>query len=116
MVTIIEVKHSENSNGKPFVSLKLQGGIEAVQSQQSGKLYLTNRTCLIPTTFENATAEALVGKELPGTIQRVASDPYEFVIKQSGEVIMLSHRYEYVPVEFQETPPVVISKFSNVEV
>ena len=97
MVKVIEVKQSQNIEGKPFVSLKIQGGVEAVQSQQTGKMYLTVRTCYIPTTFDTATAESLIGSEMPGTVKKVESEPYEYTVKDTGEVVMLSHRYEYVP-------------------
>ena len=97
MVKIIGTKHSENSNGKEFLSLKLQGGVEAIQSQQTGKFYLTARTCLIPTTFNLEQAKALIGSEIPGNVERVSSDPYNYTIKETGEVISLSHSYEFVP-------------------
>lgn len=97
MVKIIGTKVSHKKDGKPFVSLKLQGTPEFVQSQQTGKMYLTAKTCSIASTFDEATAESLVGKELPGTIERVPSEPYEYTIEATGEVITLSHRYEYCP-------------------
>lgn len=99
MVKVIEVKQSQNTDGKPFVSLKIQGGVEPVQSQQTGKMYLTVRSCYIPTTFDTATAESLIGSEIPGTVKKVESEPYEYTVKATGEVIMLSHRYEYMPEE-----------------
>ena len=102
MVKVIEVKKSENSAGKSFMSLKIQGGIEAVQSQQTGKIYLMARTCLVPTTFDEDTAVTLIGTQLPGTVKRVESAAYEYTIKETGEVIMLSHSYEYTP---EEMPP-----------
>lgn len=95
MVKIISLKKSENKEGKPFYSLKVQGGVEAVQSNQTGKMYFTVRTCLVPTTFDEATAQSLIGSMLPGTVTRVASEPYEYTIKATGEVIKLAHRYEY---------------------
>lgn len=99
MVKIISSKISQNSEGKSFVSLKLQGEVEAVQSMQSGRMYLTTRTCYISTTFDETTANALIGKELPGTIERVPSEAYEYKIEGTGEVITLSHRYEYRPLQ-----------------
>ena len=95
MVKIISLKKSENKEGKEFISLKVQGGVEPVQSNQTGKMYFTVRTCLVPTTFDEATAQSLIGGELPGTVRRVASEPYEYTIKATGEVITLAHRYEY---------------------
>lgn len=106
MVKVIEVKQSQNTTGKSFISLKIQGGIEAVQSQQTGKLYLTALTCYIATTFDEATAKSLIGTQLPGTVQRVESEPYEYTIKETGEVVTLSHSYEYSPNEMKPATPV----------
>ena len=102
MVKIIAVKKSANKEGKEFFSLKVQGGVEAIQSNETGRMYLTVRTCYVSTTFDEATAEALIGSELPGTVKRVESLPYEYTIKATSEVITLSHRYEYSPKEEQE--------------
>ena len=99
MVKIIGVKLSENSDGKPFVSLKIQGGAEAVQSQKTGKFYLTARTCYILSTFDKQTAESLIGTSMPGSIGRKFCDPYDYTVKSTGEVLSLSHSYEYKPEE-----------------
>jgi hypothetical protein len=39
----------------------------------------------------------LVGKEIPGTIQKVSCEPFEYTIKDTGEVISMEHRWEYFP-------------------
>ena len=115
MVKVIEVKKSENNEGKSFMSLKIQGGVEAVQSQQTGKIYLTARTCLVPTTFDEDTAITLIGMQLPGTVKRVESAAYEYTIKDTGEVIMLSHSYEYTPEEMPAEQQANIKELVNVE-
>ena len=102
MVKIISTKISTNTLGKSFVSLKVQGDPEFVQSQQTGKFYLTAKTCSIASTFEESVANALIGKDLPGTIERVPSEPYEFTVESTGEVITRVHRYEYQPVKEEE--------------
>lgn len=104
MVTIIGMKLSENSEGKSFVSLKLQGGTEAIQSQQTGKFYLTAKTCYIPSTFSPLEAEGLIGSKIPGKVLRVQTEPYAYTIKETGEVINLAHAYEYQPDEMAESP------------
>ena len=103
MVKIIGTKQLESQNGKPFLCLKLQGGVEAVQSQETGKMYLTVRKCTIPCTFDAATAQSLIGQELPGSIHKVATSPYEYTNQETGEIIMLTHRYEYFPIEEDAT-------------
>lgn len=97
MVKIIGYKLSQNAEGKAFVSLKLQGGVEAIQSQQTGKFYLTAKTCYIPSTFNEIQAEMLSGSSLPGVITRVAVEPYDYTIKETGEIIKLAHSYAYQP-------------------
>ena len=105
MVKIIAVKKSVNKEGKEFFSLKIQGGVEAIQSNETGKIYLTARTCYVSTTFDEATAEALIGSELPGIVKRVECDPYEHTVKATGEVLTLCHRYEYSLNEEQPEVP-----------
>jgi hypothetical protein len=95
MVRIIDYKASLNAKGKEFISLKLQGGIETVQSRETGRLYLTAKTCYISTTFSESVAMDLVGSELPGTVEKIACDPYAYTVKETGEVILLTHKYEY---------------------
>ena len=97
MAKIIGVKVSENKEGKEFISLKLQGDAEAVQSLQTGKFYITSKSCYISCTFTRAEAEGFIGSELPGKVIRVNSDAYQYTIKETGEVISLSHRYEFIP-------------------
>jgi hypothetical protein len=99
MVKIIDYKQSESNSGKPFVSLKLQGGLEPIQSQQTGRFYLSAKTCFIATTLDVGDAAALVGSEMPGKVEKVYCDPYEYTIKETGEVVTLSHRFEYQPEE-----------------
>ncbi|MBK7691211.1 MAG: hypothetical protein IPJ31_08870 [Bacteroidetes bacterium] len=77
---------STSNDGREFVSLKVQGGIEPVQSLQTGKIYLTARTAYVATTFDEQTAAALVGSELPGKVVKVASEPYEYTSERTGEL------------------------------
>lgn len=99
MVRIINYKKSIKEDGRESISLKVQGGIEAVQSQQSGKLYLTARTAYVFCTFDEQTAKNLIGTELPGEVQKVPCEPYDYVVKDTGETMTLCHRFEYVQEE-----------------
>ena len=103
MVRVIAIKKSTSSEGKDFISLKVQGGIEAIQSQTTGRMYLTSRAAYVPTTFDEAMAEELIGTSIQGTVKRVQSDPYEYTIKDTGEVVTLSHSFEYMPDDVVET-------------
>ena len=73
--------------------------MELVQSQSTGRFYAKGKKCLLATTLTESAAKNLVGTELPGSIQRVPSDPYEYTIKETGETITLCHSYTYSPME-----------------
>ncbi len=103
MTTVIGYSLKENKQGKKFVNLELQGDIVMVQSQENGRYYATAKKASISSTFDEETAIELVGKEIPGRIEKVDCLEYEYTIASTGETIMLSHRYEFVP-EGQPTP------------
>ena len=50
--------------------------------------------------------------ELPGKVEKVECEAYEYVIKDTGEVITLTHRFEYVDEEKASAPKVEMSKLS----
>ena len=104
MVTIIGYALRTSKDGKSFVALQLQGGIEMVQSSETGKFYATAKRCFITSTFDEQTAKGLVGQTMPGSIERVACDPYEYSVPETGEVISLAHSYEYLPEEKRVQP------------
>jgi hypothetical protein len=100
MVKIIDYNRRTSNEGKEFYALTLQGGIEIIKSA-NGSSYVTIRKCSLPTTFDEATCQSLLGQELQGTIQKVDCEPYEYVIQQTGEVVTLTHRFEYVEEKLQ---------------
>ena len=77
----------------------------AVISQESGKPYLTARKTSIPCTFEDDFAKTMLGKELPGEIQRMECEAYEYEIPGSKQKIKLTHTYIYSaePATLEET-------------
>lgn len=99
MVKIVDFKTYQSDEGKEFCTLIVQGGLEAVKSQETNKTYLTARTARMSCTFNQAVCKSLIGTDLPGTIKKVEVDPYEYTNKSSGEIITLSHRYEYMTEE-----------------
>lgn len=99
MVTITNYHLRNSKEGKPFISLELQGDIEMVQSMETGRFYATARKCSITSTFDEAMAKSLVGKAMQGNIIRKSCEPYEYTVPESGEVIMLAHTYDYTPEE-----------------
>lgn len=96
MVNVIGYDLVEKENGDEFLMLILQGGVEAVKSETTGKMYFTARTVKVPATFDEDTCKSLIGSQFDGTIMKVPTDSYEYTIRETGEVVELKHRYEYV--------------------
>lgn len=99
MVTIINYKQRENDDGTSFLVLELQGGLEMVKSKETGNFYATAKKATITTTFDEPTCIALVGTEVSGSIVKVEVEPFNYTVKETGEEIILSHRWVYDPKE-----------------
>jgi hypothetical protein len=97
MVTITDYKPRQAENGDPFFVLILQGGIEMVQSKETKRFYATAKKCSIPSTFTEAVCQGMIGTQISGKVTKVACEPYEYAIPDTGEVIDLTHRWEYQP-------------------
>ena len=96
MVRISNYIKRTTEEGKSFFVLELQGGVEVVKSQETGKLYMTARKASMSCTFDELTCQSLIGTELPGSVKKVECEAYEYTIKDTGEVITLNHRFEYL--------------------
>jgi hypothetical protein len=96
MVTVKEIKKAENSQGEEFYGLIVQSGAIAVKSKKTGRVYFTAKTAFVSTTFDEQTALSLIGSEFEGTIRKVSTIPYDYTIEETGEIIELSHRWEYI--------------------
>ena len=105
MVRIVNYQKRTTEEGKEFFTLELQGGIEVVKSQETGKLYMTARKASLSCTFDELTCQSLIGTELPGSVRKVACEDYSYTIKETGEIITLSHRFEYVEHEAPKYSP-----------
>ena len=88
MLKITDYKLRESLEGRTFFALTLQGGIEIVKSSNGGN-YVTVRKCSLPTTFNEATCVSLLGHELPGRVEKVECEPYEYAIPQTGKSLYL---------------------------
>ena len=97
MVTIKNYETVEKKDGSTFISLQLIGGLEMIQSSNTGKFYANVKRVRIPASFDAETAKSMVGQQIPGEIVRVSCDPYEYVSKTTGEVLELQHTYAYQP-------------------
>ena len=96
MVTIIDVDERVGENG-PFNVIILQGKLEVVKSQTTGRPYLTARKSSVPFTFSLEYAKSLIGTELPGEIERFECMEYEFQIPGKKKKIKLNHMFRYDP-------------------
>ena len=96
MVRIINYLKRQ-SEEKDFFVLELQGGIEMVKSQSTGKFYVTAKKAFISSTFDEETCKALIGTEMEGSIVKTTCDPFEYTVKETGEIIVLNHKYVYMP-------------------
>ena len=97
MVTVKEFNKRQSKDGREFIALEIIGGLEMVQSRNTGKFYATVKRASIPSTFDEAVAASLVGSQLPGFIVRVPCEPYEYTISSTGEQVTLQHTYAYQP-------------------
>ena len=73
------------------------------RSAETGNFYATVKQCSIPSTLDKEGCKAVLGEKLPGKIQKIECDPYEYTIQDTGEVIELSHKWQYVQDETEVT-------------
>lgn len=62
------------------------------KSKETGNYYATAKSDSITSTFTEEQCKDLIGQEIPGSIVKVQCDPYEYKIKDTNEVISLTHR------------------------
>lgn len=114
MVRIIGYKSRQREDGTSFCILEVQGGIEMVKSKTTEQFYATAKKAYVSSTFDEETCKALIGTELSGSVQKQESDAYEYVVKETGETLILQHRFVYVPDEKpSKTPKPVIQNPVN---
>lgn len=98
MVKVIDYAvRQRKEDGSTFVALILQGGLSLVKSQNTGNFYATVKQCSIPSTFDEATAKAMIGESVPGSVVKKSCEAYEWTNKDTGEVLQISHRWVYLP-------------------
>lgn len=96
-VTGYSLRQQKEGEKKHYISLDLEGDIEMVQSQQSGRFYATVRRCTISSTFDEGTAARIVGRQMAGSIERVPCEAYDYTMPETGEVVKLGYRWDYQP-------------------
>ena len=95
MLTIVGFQKRTNAEDQEFHVLVLQGGIELIKSSESGDYYASAKRATITCTFDKRMCRQLIGSKLPGKIDKVSCDPYEFAIPGTEEVVTLSHTFKY---------------------
>jgi hypothetical protein len=103
MVKVKNYHVRQSNDGDKYISLELEGDVSFVQSQNTGRFYATTKRCFMYAALDEATAKSLIGTQMPGTIERVACDPYEYTVQETGEVKTLSYTYEFRPADAVET-------------
>ena len=96
MVKIIDFVKKQNKDEEDYFLLVIRGGLQLVRSQETGRYYATMKQVNLPTTFDEAPCKSLIGEQIPGSIVKVEVEPYEYALPETGEIITLSHRWEYV--------------------
>lgn len=99
MVTIVDYKTYQKEDGSEFHAVIVQGGLETVKSKETERTYLTARTAKVPCTFNEETCKSLIGTQLPGSIRKVDVAAYDYTNPQTGEMLTLTHRYEFIGEE-----------------
>lgn len=110
MVTIIDVKTITTETGKQISMLVVEGGLVPLVSNKSGRIYFTMRKANISTTFDETTCKSLIGTELPGNVQKVECEPYEYTVKETGEIITLNYNWQYIDEDLMNAHSQVIQK------
>ena len=101
MVRITNYKTRTKEDGTEFYLLEVQGGIEMVKSKTTNQYYATAKKATVSTTFDEDTCRGLIGTDFPGKIAKIKTEPYQYTIRETGEVVALEHRYMYLPDDIE---------------
>jgi len=96
MVIVKDLKPITKSDGEKFYCLIVEGKMEPVRSEKTGRIYFTARRATVPTTLDEKACKAALGTTFEGNVGKVECEPYKYTIEETGEVIELSHRWEFV--------------------
>ena len=100
MVTVTAFQERTSQEGKSYFALELTSDdLDLVISKKTGRYYATQQKSWISSTFTDQVCRVMLGKKLPGSIVKIECEPYEFIVPETGEVIIRNHRYEFTPSE-----------------
>jgi len=98
MVQIIGFEKKQSKSKESYSVLILQGEPEVMISKTSQRPYISARRASIPCALDENQAQALIGKELPGSIERVSCAPFKLKLA-TGKEIKISTAFQYLPPE-----------------
>jgi hypothetical protein len=98
MVQIIGFEKKQNKTNESYALLILQSEPEIMISKTSGRPYISARKTTIPCALEENQAQALIGKELPGSIERVSCTPFEVKLA-TGKKVKITSAFQYLAPE-----------------
>jgi hypothetical protein len=101
MVTIIDFVKRKNNEGVEFNSLILQGGLEMIKSNQSGRYYATAKKASVTSTLDDLTCKELIGQKIPGSIQKIECEPFELSEIRRGAKVLVRRVF---PARRRSTP------------
>ena len=104
MVKINNYHPRENDDNEIFFVLEVLGEVEFVKSSETGRTYATRRKVYIPTTFDEEACKDLIGQSMPGRIIKEECAPYDYTIKDTGEIIQLDFQYVYIDQDEASKP------------
>lgn len=97
MVTITGYRTRLSQKGDKKIYFQLEGGLKTTQSKSTGKAYLTSLKAAVFANVDEEVAKAMIGHQLPGTIEQLKVEPYELIDELTGEANTYDHRNEYIP-------------------
>jgi hypothetical protein len=98
MVQIIGFEKKQSKSKESYAVLILQDEPEIMISKSSGRPYVAARKTTIPCALDENQAKALIGKVLPGSIERVSCTPFKLKLA-TGKEIKISTAFQYLPPE-----------------
>lgn len=92
-----------------FMSLKFKAVLKLFKVNQQAVITPLLKKAYIPTTFDQVMCQSFVGKEIEGTIVKEECENYLYVVKETGEELILNHRWVFTP----EKKEAVLQKQDN---
>jgi hypothetical protein len=96
-VTIVGFERKTNLKTKePYSVLVIQGKAEILMSKATSRPYVSARKTTIPCALDDVFAKSLIGQTLPGSIEKIATTPFEVKLP-TGKKVKISHTFQYLP-------------------